>query len=108
MTKDLIWLGPCPGDETPASTLDDDFAAANRAECLQFIKAIKRVCGEPPEGAALRIKTEQHDFGPYREVVVEFDGNDRAAAEYAAKCDESAPTTWAEAGLKPPVRGRSR
>ena len=30
------------------------------------------------------------------------------AAEYAAKCDEHAPTTWAEAGMDAPAHGRGR
>jgi hypothetical protein len=101
---ETYWLGPCPSDEEPASTLDTDFHERNKAECRAFIQAIKRVCGEPPEGAVLRIKTEQHEYGAYRECIVEFDGNNPEAAAYAAKCDESAPTTWEAAGMTTPAR----
>lgn len=106
----MYYLGPCPAEEEAAQSTDPDFHEHNKAECRAYITAIKRVCGEPPEGATLRIKTESHDFTSYREVVVEFDGNNEAAAAYAAKCDEMAPTTWAAAGMVAPrqaKRGRA-
>lgn len=99
---EIYWLGPCPSDEQAAQSCDDNFHEANKAECRAFITAIKRVCGEPPEGAVLKIKSSSHDFGSYREVVVEFDDNDQAAAEYAMKCDKDAPTEWSQAGMEAP------
>lgn len=75
---------------------------------MAYVTAIKRVCGDPPEGATLRIKTENHDFTSYREVCVAFDPNNAEAAAYAAKCDEHSPTTWAEAGISPPSKPTSR
>lgn len=98
---EIYYLGPCPSEEEASQSTDPDFAAKNRAECQRYIAAIKRVCGEPPKGVALRIKAESHDYGTYREVVVEFNGNNPAAAAYAAKCDEHAPRTWAEAETAP-------
>jgi hypothetical protein len=107
--RDVIYLGPTPANEDCAQVGQPDYPEASKAECLAYIKAIKRVCGEPPEGAVLRVKAEEHDMGTYREVVVEYDGDDRAAAEYARKCDEGAPVTWEAAGMEAPVRrGRER
>lgn len=109
MQRDIVYLGSTPAEEECAQIGQPDYPEASKAECRAFITAIKRVCGEPPEGAVLRVKTEQHDFGQYREVIVEYDGNNQAAAEYAQKCDEHAPTTWAEARVEAPVaRGRGR
>lgn len=99
---ETYWLGPCPADERAAQSTDADFDDKNRAECRAFIAAIVIVCGEPPPGAALRVKTQGHDFATYREVVVEFDPANQEAAEYAARCDAQAPTTWAAAGLDGP------
>ncbi len=107
--KDIFYLGPAPAEEECAQTVDNDFAARNKAECLQYITAIKRVCGEPPEEATLRIKSESHDFGTYREVVVEFNHECPEAVAYAMKCDEHAPTTWEQAGMcAPECKGRCR
>ena len=57
----------------------------------------------------LRVVRQEHDYGTYLELVVEYDGNDEWAARYAARCDAEAPTTWAQAGMTAPAtRGRSR
>ncbi len=61
---------------------------------------------DPPPKARLLVEWSDHDFGRYAEVVVAFDGNDREAAEYAARCDAQAPTTWAAAGMTAPVTGK--
>src|ERR1700722_13336121 len=53
-----IGLGPAPAEEECASTLEPDFASRNKAECIAYITAIKRVCGEPPPGACLTISTK--------------------------------------------------
>ena len=109
MQKEMIFLGPAPAEESCAQIGDSNYPEASKAECRAYITAIKRVCGEPPEGAVLRVKSEQHDYGTYRECVVEYDGDNQAAAEFADKCDRHAPTTWEAAGMTAPVpreRGR--
>lgn len=102
------WLGPAPAEESCAQAGRDDYEDQAKAECRQYIAAIRIVCGDPPEGARLKMVSQPHDFGLYWEVVVDFDPSNREACEYAAKCDDSAPTTWAAAGLEPPVVGRGR
>lgn len=106
MQREIVYLGSAPAEEDCAQVGQPDYPEASKAECRAYIQAIKRVCGEPPEGATLTVKTEQHDYGPYREVVITYDGNNLAAAEYAQRCDEQAPTTWAEARMEPPVKRR--
>ena len=56
MSHELIYLGPGPADERLAQTTQADFARRNKAECLAYLQAIRRVCGDPPAGAALRIQ----------------------------------------------------
>jgi hypothetical protein len=109
MQRDIVYLGSAPAEEECAQVGDPNYPEASKVECRAFIQAIKRVCGEPPDGAVLRVKSQTHDFGQYREVCVEFDGDNQAAVEYADKCERHAPGTWAEAGMVPPVsRGLRR
>jgi hypothetical protein len=106
MTDDIIWIGPAPADEDCAQVGDPDYARNAKAECRAFIDAIRKVCGREPEGARLAIKGQPHDFtDAYYEVAVIYDGNNRAAAEYAQKVDELAPQTWETAGMTAPLRG---
>lgn len=102
---DVCWLGSAPAEEDCVQVGDPDYARNAKAECRQFIDAIRKVCGPEPEGARLVVRGQSHDFGTYYECAIAFDGNDRAAAEYAARVDEKAPTTWEEAGMRAPVRG---
>ncbi len=102
------YLGPAPAEESCAQVGSDDYENLAKAECRQYVAAIRIVCGDPPDGARLRVVSQPHDFGLYWEVALEFDPTNREACEYAGRCDESAPTTWAAAGLDPPDLGRGR
>jgi len=93
---DKVYLGPAPAEEECVQLGSEDYDRRARAECQAYIEAIIAVCGEPPEGARLKIERESHDFGSYFEVVCQFDGNNPEAASYAMKCDDQAPTTWPE------------
>jgi hypothetical protein len=109
MQKDVIFLGPAPAEEECAQIGDNDYHDRALRECREFITAIRKVCGEEPEGARLRVMREAHDFGFYLEVAIEYDGSSREAAEYASRCDERAPVTWDAADMSAPVaRGRGR
>lgn len=50
-----------------------DFDGLNIIECKAYIIALKRVYGDPPKGVRFAVKTNEHDFGVYREAVVKFD-----------------------------------
>ena len=40
------------------------------------------------------IKSFNHDFGMYYEVVCLFDTDDEEAAHYAYRCEDELPATW--------------
>ena len=110
MENDLVYLGPAPAEEPCAQVGEDDYSRKAKAECRAYIEAIRKVVGREPEGARLSIKASSHDYGTYYEVVAYFDGDNQQAAEYAYRCEEKAPTTWAEAGMTAPgvAAGRQR
>lgn len=106
MHEEIIWIGSGPANEDCAQVGDPDYARNAKAECRAYIDAIRKVCGREPEGARLTIKGQPHDFTEaYYEVAVIYDGNNRSAAEYASKVDESAPRTWEEATMVAPLQG---
>ena len=106
MHEDLIYIGPYPCDEDGAQTVDADYARNAKVECRAFIEAIRKVCGREPEGARLTVKADRYDDGNMLyEVVVQFDGRNQKAAEYAFHCEANAPATWADAGMEAPKLG---
>lgn len=102
MWTDRVYLGPAPSEEDCAQVGRDDYEERARRECMAYIEAIRKVVGMEPEGARLRVARQAHDYGSYLEVVCEYDGNSPDAANYAARCDEQAPTTWEAAGMTTP------
>lgn len=110
MNEDIIWIGPCPSHEDCSQVGSPDYARNAKIECRAYIDAIRKVCGQEPEGTRLTIKGQPHDFGDYFEVALLFDGDNRVAAEYAQKVDEHAPRTWEESDMVAPLQhgqGRS-
>lgn len=90
---DYLTIGPAPADEPCAQVGSENYKSQTKMECFVYIKQLKRVYGEPPEGSYLRIKGFPHDFGTYHEVVVEYENE--KGMEYAFKC-ESGCAEWDE------------
>jgi hypothetical protein len=73
-----------------------DYYDRARKEARAYMNQIRRLLGNEPDGAHLTIKSHPHDFGSYLTVVCMFDDQDKAAAEYAARCDAQSPQEWDE------------
>src|SRR5262245_34106579 len=103
MKEEIIWLGAAPALEAWAEVGGPNYGRDARAECQAYIRAIRKVCGQEPEGARLVVQSQEHDFGLYYEVACSYDADNEWAADYAARVDAQAPKTWKEAGMAPPV-----
>lgn len=96
MAKDSIDLDGSPCDEDCAQLGEPGYAVRAMAECRQYIKAIVRKLGEPPEGCELRVRSNRHDFGTYHTVAVIFDDRNEKAMRYAFAVESDGPTEWTE------------
>lgn len=98
---DYVWLGSAPADEHCAQVGTDDYSDRAWQECRAYKNQIKRIAREAgkeiPQGASVIIKTENHDFGSYYEVVVKYDDNDAKAVEFAYWAEEHIPGKWDDA-----------
>ena len=92
--KDYFCIGATPSEEDCAQVGTPDYHRKAIAECYRFIQLIRDTLGPEPEGAELRIKAFEHDFGTYHEVVCWFETDNEAAREYAVRCENDAPATW--------------
>jgi hypothetical protein len=93
---DYLEIGSTPAEEECEQLGPGYRPDVARAECRLYIRAIKQVCGEPPEGARFIIRSNPHDSGTYHEVAVKFDENNEEARNYAFKCESDAPGEWPE------------
>lgn len=94
MPSDYIYIGSTPCDEECAQVGQPDYLRQAREECNRFIELIRRTLGPEPEGAQLSVKSNPHDFGTYLDVVCYYDTDNKAAAQYAFRCEDEAPSRW--------------
>jgi hypothetical protein len=96
MARDLLDLSCVPYDEPCTQVGADDYQDKAVKECQAYIRQLKRLFGEPPAGARLKLKYNPHDFGTYLSVVCEFETTNEAAFVYAFQCDKKRPANWDE------------
>jgi hypothetical protein len=92
---EYVSIGPSPTNEQCAQLGEDDYHERSVKECRAYIRQLRRVLGEEPEGSSLSVKSHLHDFGSYREVVCYHDDRE-AAVDYAYRAEEKAPAEWDE------------
>lgn len=90
-----IEIGSAPTCENCAQVGTEDYPVRSRRECAVFLRMLERVF-PAPEGLNVRFKTKtfNHDFGVYREVVVEYDASSREALEFALRVERETPEKW--------------
>lgn len=92
--RDYINIGPVPCEEDCAQVGKEGYREKGIAECKRFIALLRRTLGEEPEGAELKIKWFDHDFGSYCEVVCYYEIGNQEATDYAFRCESECPLTW--------------
>jgi hypothetical protein len=75
---------------------DYDYHDRARKEAKAYMNQLRRLLGNEPNGARLSVKSHPHDFGDYLTVVCFYDPNDKAASDYAQKCECDGPSEWDE------------
>ena len=96
--KDFICIGNCPINE-PCVQVSKDIPYLNemREECERFKHGLKCyfeqiIC----PGIYFGVKQFSHDFGPYFEVVIFFDNEDKDQTDAAFEIERNIPETWDE------------
>lgn len=109
-------FGSAPVDEPCAQLGSDDYEHRAKLECIVYREQLLRTLKESstyqnskpdhppdeeiPKGLNVRIKSREHDFGTYYEVVASFDESDKAAVFAAYWLDENLPLRWDTLALK--------
>ena len=96
--KDFITLGSTPYNEDCVQVSSDiPYLNEMKKECYRFKRGIENYFKKEIEtGITLRVKTFQHDFGQYCEVVVFYDDSNDAQSDAAYRIEDKVPGTWEE------------
>ena len=89
---EYLSIGSAPTNERCAQIGHEDFAFKAWAECRVYKDQLRRVYGEPANGY-FAIKSFEHEFGRYYEVIARFDVNDEEAVNWAYSA-EAGLSTW--------------
>ena len=93
--KDYMNIGSTPcGEPCLQVGAPDCYAETQRAECNRFRDQLRVQFGDEPEGAALAVQRNSHDFGDYYEVICRYDTNYPASEEYALSVECDAWQNW--------------
>jgi hypothetical protein len=92
--KDYLVIGSVPSDEFCVQIGDENYRKESVKECERFIKQLKEEFGNPPVKAELKIKSFNHDFGEYFEVVCYYDDTDDESTEYCYLIESDMPEKW--------------
>ena len=102
--KDYINIGPTPCDETCAHVGYNNYGIKSKIETTAYRNQLNRMFPEVLNSKTLSfsIKTFQHDFGSYKEVVLNYDDdNEEEYSEIVlTKVDANTPKNWDEEALK--------
>jgi hypothetical protein len=103
--RDTIEIGAAPYNEDCAQVGRDDYGPRSLVETRAYKAQLTRLVlahldGKPmPASFGIRVKSNVHDFGSYREVAVSFDDNDGEAVDLAYWLDSNAPGHWDDEAL---------
>lgn len=94
---EYIELSSSPVKEECAQLGADDYEERSKIECRIYKQQLQRMFPIPAhleEYVYFAIKKEEHDFGWYREVIIKYDYNNDAAADFAYNVEENVPEHW--------------
>lgn len=93
--KEIMELGSAPCDEDCAQVGIDGYESRMQKEVLAFVRMLKRSFPEAKSnGCNFRYKIFQHDFGMYKEAIVEFNPNSITSSKYIEKIEDELPVNW--------------
>lgn len=92
-------FGPCPASEDAVQLMRDvDNSQQMRLQCRFWLTQLERTLQQSrayrDESVRLRVKSFEHDFGTYYEVVATCHDDDENAIAAAFWLDENAPTEF--------------
>ena len=96
MSLDFLELGSVPTNEPCKQVGTDDYYDIQR-ECLRFRDYLRQLFPIPLELIEFNrfyVKTFNHDFGRYCEVVIAFDHMNDASVSFAFHVESNLPETW--------------
>jgi hypothetical protein len=83
-----------PLSEPCAQMGDPNYRMDSNLEAKALIAQIKRIHGNPPAGASIKMVPCEHDFGTYYDIIVIYDTTHEESEEWALNVEGGLPDKW--------------
>lgn len=93
---DYINIGPTPANEYCAQVGSNYYYEKSKIETKAFLDQLNREFPQVLETKSVRfsIKTFSHDFGSYKEVVLNYDDSNEKEYQMVLDIDKIIPNNW--------------
>lgn len=93
---EYLELGSAPSEEdcVQLDPKDSEYLQRMHEECLRYKQLLEKLFPCPSEKNYYGIKTFDHDFGRYKEVVIYYDQEDTSSVEFAFHIEGQCPKKW--------------
>ena len=93
--REWLTLGPVPYEEDCVQVnSNEDYLPAMVKEVRKFVQLLDNRFLNIPENAYFGVKSENHDFGPYKEAAIYYDTDDAESEQFAFFVETNLPATW--------------
>lgn len=93
--RDYIELGSAPYDEDCVQVSMGNYFPKMLAECNRFKDLLIKLFPIPKNlPVSFGIKNFQHDFGPYCEVIIQYEDLNPRAVDFAYNVESNIPANW--------------
>ena len=93
--REWLTLGPVPYEEDCVQVnSSEDYLPAMVKEVRKFVEFLNNRFLNIPENAYFGVKSENHDFGPYKEAAIYWDTDDEESEKFAYFVESHIPATW--------------
>ena len=95
--REFMTLGPVPYEEDCVQVnSNSDYLTDMVKEVRKFVEFLESRFLNIPENAYFGVKSENHDFGPYKEAAIYWDTDDEDSEKFAFFVESHLPATWSD------------
>ena len=93
--REWLTLGPVPYEEDCVQVnSNEDYLPAMNKEVRKFVEFLQNRFLNIPENAYFGVKSENHDFGTYKEAAIFWDTEDEESEQFAFFVESNIPARW--------------
>ena len=93
--REFLTLGSAPFEEDCVQVNpDEDYLPAMVKEVKKFVQFLDNRFLNIPDSAYFGVRSDNHDFGTYKEAAIYYDSDDKESEQFAMFVESHLPALW--------------